>query len=227
MNNNTKLQRLDCDYNNLTSLNVSSKTSLDTLYCRGNKLTSLNVQGCSAMTRLNCYNNKLTSLYVQGCNSLKSIQMNLNQFTDAGMTTLINSLPTRTSANPGTLAVRSENNSEEGNVFTMAHLVAANNKNWIARHYVSNGWEEIVASATGDVNGDGNVNIADVTELIDILLSGTTPPMAADVDGNGQVNIADVTALIDLLLSGNSKCVRMMRPDVTDDTVTITDATED
>ena len=151
--------------------------------------------------------------------------MNLNQFTDAGMTTLINSLPTRTSANPGTLAVRSENNSEEGNVFTMAHLVAANNKNWIARHYVSNGWEEIVASATGDVNGDGNVNIADVTELIDILLSGTTPPMAAD--GNGQVNIADVTALIDLLLSGNSKSVRMMMPDDSDDTVTITDATED
>ena len=227
VNNNTKLQRLDCDDNNLTSLNVSSKTSLDTLYCRDNKLTSLNVQGCSALTRINCYNNKLTSLYVQGCNSLKSIQININQFTDAGMTTLVNSLPTRTSANPGTMAVRSENNSEEGNVFTRAHLTAANNKNWIARHFTSNGWEDIVASATGDVNGDGNVNIADVTDLIDILLNGTTPPMAADVDGDGHVNIADVTALIDLLLSGNTKSLRMMRPDVTDDTVTFTEATED
>ena len=54
----------------------------------------------------------------------------------------------------------------------------------------------------GDVNGDGNVNISDVTTLIDILLAGTTPPAGSDVDGNGSVNISDVTALIDLLLNG-------------------------
>ena len=53
----------------------------------------------------------------------------------------------------------------------------------------------------GDVDGDGQVNIADVTALIDLLLAGTTPPAAADVDGDGKVNIADVTALIDMLLS--------------------------
>ena len=52
----------------------------------------------------------------------------------------------------------------------------------------------------GDVNGDGNVNISDVTTLIDILLAGGTPPAGADVNGDGQVNIADVTALIDMLL---------------------------
>ena len=55
--------------------------------------------------------------------------------------------------------------------------------------------------STGDVDGDGQVNIADVTALIDLLLAGTTPPAAADVDGDGKVNIADVTALIDMLLS--------------------------
>ena len=57
----------------------------------------------------------------------------------------------------------------------------------------------------GDVDGDGVVNIADVTALIDILLSGGTAPANADVDGDGIVNIADVTALIDMLLSGNAK----------------------
>ena len=56
---------------------------------------------------------------------------------------------------------------------------------------------------TGDVNGDNQVNIADVTALIDILLAGTTPPAGADVNGDGSVNIADVTALIDMLLAGN------------------------
>ena len=55
----------------------------------------------------------------------------------------------------------------------------------------------------GDVNDDGYVTIADVTTLIDILLSGTPAPGAADVNGDSNVSIADVTALIDMLLSGN------------------------
>ena len=57
----------------------------------------------------------------------------------------------------------------------------------------------------GDVDGSGKVNIADVTELIDYLLSGdvsTINLMNADVDGDGNVGIADVTELIDMILSG-------------------------
>lgn len=66
----------------------------------------------------------------------------------------------------------------------------------------------LTASATGsqrgDVNSDGNVNIADVTFLIDYLLSGQgeIDPASADVDRNGGINIADVTLLIDYLLGG-------------------------
>ena len=57
----------------------------------------------------------------------------------------------------------------------------------------------------GDVNGDNEVKINDVTALIDLLLSGDAIPatIATDVNGDGRVTIADVTALIDLLLSGN------------------------
>ena len=54
----------------------------------------------------------------------------------------------------------------------------------------------------GDVNDDGKVDINDVTDLIDMMLSGTAPD-AADIDGDGKVSIDDVTALIDRLLSGN------------------------
>ena len=57
----------------------------------------------------------------------------------------------------------------------------------------------------GDVNGDGDVNIADVTVLIDYLLNGDTSAInmtAADVSLDGEVNIADVTSLIDKLLAG-------------------------
>ena len=58
----------------------------------------------------------------------------------------------------------------------------------------------------GDVNGDDNVNISDVTALIDYLLSGEASGIdteAADCNQDGSINISDVTALIDYLLSGN------------------------
>ena len=56
----------------------------------------------------------------------------------------------------------------------------------------------------GDVNGDGKVSIADVTALIDYLLSNDASAIVienADVSGDDNVSIADVTALIDILLS--------------------------
>ena len=58
----------------------------------------------------------------------------------------------------------------------------------------------------GDVDADGNVNISDVTALIDYLLSGNASGIVlanADCDQDGNVNISDVTTLIDYLLSGS------------------------
>ena len=58
----------------------------------------------------------------------------------------------------------------------------------------------------GDVNMDGDVNIADVTALIDYLLSGNDSIIdieATDCDLSDDVSIADVTTLIDYLLSGS------------------------
>ena len=60
------------------------------------------------------------------------------------------------------------------------------------------------ASIRGDVNGDNNVSIADVTALIDYLLSHDASLInvgAADCNLDNNVSIADVTALIDYLLS--------------------------
>ena len=55
----------------------------------------------------------------------------------------------------------------------------------------------------GDVNDDGLVNIADVTDLIDYLLNNDASLInmnAADVSADGMINISDVTDLIDMLL---------------------------
>ncbi len=53
--------------------------------------------------------------------------------------------------------------------------------------------------ATGDVNGDNEVNIADVNAVIDMILGGASTPQG-DVNGDGEVNIADVNAVIDMIL---------------------------
>ena len=56
----------------------------------------------------------------------------------------------------------------------------------------------------GDVNGDGEVNIGDVTAIIDYLLGTAGDNFnveAADVNRDDEVNIGDVTAIIDMLLS--------------------------
>ena len=66
-------------------------------------------------------------------------------------------------------------------------------------------WTNIIGQAPsgGDVNGDGIVNIVDVTMTISHIL-GQNPDgfnaEAADVNGDKTVNIVDVTSIIDIIL---------------------------
>ena len=55
--------------------------------------------------------------------------------------------------------------------------------------------------ATGDINGDGEINVSDVTALINkILGSSTYSDAVCDINGDGEINVSDVTALINLIL---------------------------
>ena len=51
----------------------------------------------------------------------------------------------------------------------------------------------------GDVNGDGEVNISDISGIIDMMLSGKATD-AGDVNGDGEINISDINAVIDIIL---------------------------
>lgn len=58
----------------------------------------------------------------------------------------------------------------------------------------------------GDVNADGEVNVADVTALVNIILSGdsgSNDADAADVNADGEVNVSDVTALVAIILNSD------------------------
>jgi hypothetical protein len=61
------------------------------------------------------------------------------------------------------------------------------------------------ASMKGDVNMDGQVDISDVTELINIMLGSVLcnyDPAAADYNSDWKIDITDATMLINRLLYG-------------------------
>ena len=58
----------------------------------------------------------------------------------------------------------------------------------------------VIEPIVGDVNGDGEVNIADVNAVIDLILSGVND-LKGDVNGDEEVNIADVNSIIDIILN--------------------------
>ncbi len=61
-------------------------------------------------------------------------------------------------------------------------------------------YAEPTPQVTGDVNGDGEVSIADVNAVIDMILSGNLS-LNGDANGDGEVSIADVNAVIDIILN--------------------------
>ena len=96
---------------------------------------------------------------------------------------------------------------EDGRVAFYNNTTVSTNKAFL----VSEEFNVIRLGLRGDVNRDGKTTIADVTALIDILLTDPVNPsalpqfdyIAADFNENGQIKINDVTALIDYLLSND------------------------
>ena len=68
------------------------------------------------------------------------------------------------------------------------------------RHVLDDEVCKVNSNLPGDVNGDEEVNIADINAVIDMILSGATS-LDADVNGDGEVNIADINAVIDIILN--------------------------
>lgn len=63
-----------------------------------------------------------------------------------------------------------------------------------------------IINLQGDVNLDGQVTIADITTLVNIVLGKQTDvAAAADINQDGQVTIADVTALLKIILGKDSE----------------------
>ena len=133
----TALTQLWCDYNELTSLDVSKNTALTRLCCAGNQLTSLDLSQNTALITLYCYE---------------------NQINETEMGKLVESLP----ANNGELLVKRLDVSNEQNVITTAQVAAAKAKGWYVLALDGNvgDWGEWV-DYDGDAVAEGNIVFAD------------------------------------------------------------------
>ena len=71
--------------------------------------------------------------------------------------------------------------------------------------FLTRQWGEGIEFVKGDVNGDGIVDVADVSAIISVM-AGNNPssiddgqPFSADVNGDGTVDVADISAVISIM----------------------------
>ena len=58
------------------------------------------------------------------------------------------------------------------------------------------------SAGSGDLNGDGRLDVDDIMAIIDLLINGLPAPIEADCNNDGHVDIDDVAAIIDMVLNG-------------------------
>ena len=197
--------------------------SLDVSNFNTSKVTKMNYMfaGCDSLASIDVSNfntDKVTDMsgMFQSCRSMTSLDLsnfNTTQVTNLGFmfNTCKNLQTIYVGENWNTAATTFSNNM----FMDCTNIVGGMGTTYDANHvdaayaHIDGGpsnpgyFSEKPVGMRGDVNFDGILSIADVTELIDILLNGLTPPECADCNLDGNVSIGDVTALIDYLLMGD------------------------
>jgi len=84
----SELERLDCDTNKLTSLEIINCPKLKMLYCYSNQLSELELDNLNDLTELSCYGNNLTNCdFVKQLNPKKLTLLSIrdNDFTEQSL----------------------------------------------------------------------------------------------------------------------------------------------
>ncbi len=171
----------------VSSFNTSNVTNMQNMFSSCTSLMSLDLSSFNT--------SKVTSMrsMFDGCYNLRTVYVG-NGWSTAAVTYSTNMFTNCTSLVGGQGTTYDANHIDK----TYAHIDGgtSNPGYFTAKN----------AGLRGDVDSDGNVGVADVTALIDYLLTGNTTGVdlqAANVDGDSSVSVADVTALIDYILTGN------------------------
>ena len=60
----------------------------------------------------------------------------------------------------------------------------------------------MITVISGDLNGDGLINVLDIVVLVNIVLGNTEPLGDGDLNDDGVLNILDVVMLVNIILNG-------------------------
>lgn len=85
LSQNTALESLECNDNEITSLDLSQNTALTTLNCSLNELTTLDLSQNTLLTNLNCSNISISSLDLSQNTALSSLDCSFNQLTNLNL----------------------------------------------------------------------------------------------------------------------------------------------
>ena len=66
-----------------------------------------------------------------------------------------------------------------------------------AYHFLYN---QLDIALQGDINGDAEVNVLDVVELVNIVLELSEGNNSSDINQDGEINILDIVELVNIIL---------------------------
>ena len=184
--------------------NVS--TSLAPLSITGlSKLTYLSVSGCTYLTTLDCSNNQLSQLDIRNCKWLAYLHIYNNKLSKSGISDIISNLPLFDDDNKKTAITLYSYKSSERNVVDDSHILDIYNKKWKPYRiaFINNSDTSVLIEkprTRGDLNDDGQINTADVSELYAAILRADKSYIY-DINGDSEVNAADVSTLYELILA--------------------------
>ena len=219
----TGLKRIDCSYNALEEIDVSScRETLQYLSFMYNGITSFDARNFPLLETLITAMNPLTSLNVSGCDKLSMLVVFWDLIDQQNMGNLVNSLPVCTAPSGGYFIASPEisfsatGDFVEDNVITDAQIATAASKKWIPLKIEYIDEEPVFApingsSKLGDVNFDGNIDVADVVDMISIVLTGRASDEisrellsgVADMNQDSMFDVSDVVDLVYYVLNGH------------------------
>ena len=160
---------IDCQNLGIENLKgIECFTSLKTLKCQDNQLQTLDVSKNKALVYLACQNNQLQTLDLHTNTSINTIYCYNNPMTPDGIDNMILNLPYE-----GILGIMYRlfvyDPDGVGVNLTKFHVGLAKQKTWNVYEKDGGSWKGL-ENLRGDMNGDGVLDVADVTVLVNKVL---------------------------------------------------------
>ena len=198
----TNWYTISCKYHDCSGLtSVTIPNSVTTI-------RDLTFGGCSGLTSVTILNS-VTSIgnsAFYGCSGLTSVnilgsvtEIGKGAFAECGSLTRIEAYPDPVNVSLGPNVFLNVPKDETLHVLPQYLETYQTADQW--NEFTNIAGDLVEPTTAGDVNGDGKVNVSDVSALINMIL-GITPmdQTTSDVNGDGRVNVSDVSALINIIL---------------------------